>query len=354
MKGQRFIELDTAKGFAILLMVIGHSIAWNYLDRSFLTGDMALMTQGEKFGALLWRLIYSFHMPLFFFVSGYLTFKSEANMEWLSALVKKRAARILLPYISTAFLLFFYNGSSSGYWFLQVLFIISVIGAIVTSINYNVEKLLLGGNSRKMGGAFSLVSHFAAFLFLVVLSRIDFLSEYLNFIFWENLPNSYFAFSVGLLLRQHGVFYARLSSEVFHLILFIIWIGHFVITVPLSLTLPGDVFWEPFSSVCASAFIIVSIKKFLHNYNGQEKKALKPINYIGKNTLPIYIFHIYFVFQLSAIGSFILSLDNMAASISFQIVYATLVSVIAIILSILFATILRTNYYFRFVFLGEK
>lgn len=353
MNGKRSIELDIAKGFAILLMVIGHAIAWNYPDRSFLTGDMASMSQGEQWGALLWRLIYSFHMPLFFFISGYLMFKSDTDLKWLFSLVKKKLIRILLPYISTALLLFFYNGSSSGYWFLQILFIVSITGAFITCINCKAVSLFKRVNSQKLGGVFCVVSHLAIFLLCVILSRIDFQSQYLNIIYWNNLPNSYFAFAAGLLIKQYGAFYAKLSSDVSHILLFFIWIGHFVTTVILSRTVPIDVILEPFSSVCASFFIILSIKKYLLVHDGQEK-VLKPINYIGKNTLSIYIFHIYFVFQLPAVGSFILTLDNMAASISFQIAYATIVSVIAIMLSLFIAALLRTNYYFRLVFLGEK
>lgn len=50
----RISYIDQLKGIAILLVVLGHVIGYNNCENSF-----------------LWRFIYSFHMPLFMFISGY-------------------------------------------------------------------------------------------------------------------------------------------------------------------------------------------------------------------------------------------------------------------------------------------
>ena len=50
-------QLDIVKGFAIVLVVLGHAIQYTYRDFDNL---------------FVFRLIYSFHMPLFMFVSGML------------------------------------------------------------------------------------------------------------------------------------------------------------------------------------------------------------------------------------------------------------------------------------------
>lgn len=55
----RNLQLDALKGFAILLVVLGHSIQWHVKDFD---------------NNILFRIIYSFHMPLFMFISGYLAF----------------------------------------------------------------------------------------------------------------------------------------------------------------------------------------------------------------------------------------------------------------------------------------
>lgn len=53
----RDIRFDVLKGLLIILVVLGHSINIEYLDASW---DNALF-----------HFIYSFHMPLFVFLSGF-------------------------------------------------------------------------------------------------------------------------------------------------------------------------------------------------------------------------------------------------------------------------------------------
>lgn len=61
---QRNQYLDMVKGVAVLLMVWGHCIQYGY--------GHAFLTQQAFYEDVLFRAIYSFHMPLFAIVSGYL------------------------------------------------------------------------------------------------------------------------------------------------------------------------------------------------------------------------------------------------------------------------------------------
>jgi len=91
----RDIFLDIAKGLAIILVVLGHVIQGS----------------SERFDDLLWfRVIYSFHMPLFVFLSGAvaaIAFKSDRIQNGLGAVlltdktkIQKAAIRLLLPFIA--------------------------------------------------------------------------------------------------------------------------------------------------------------------------------------------------------------------------------------------------------------
>lgn len=84
---KRVEYIDVAKGIGILLVVLGH----NKLTSS----DYPLLLQ----------IIYSFHMPLFFLLSG-VFFKPDYGF-W--ELAKRRFRTLLLPFITT--LLFLYLGS---------------------------------------------------------------------------------------------------------------------------------------------------------------------------------------------------------------------------------------------------
>lgn len=80
---KRIAELDFLKGIAIILVIIGHGVSQIYLT------EPELYQQN-----VLFRFCYSFHMPLFVFISGIvasLTVKEEAV--WL----KKRFIRIGIP-----------------------------------------------------------------------------------------------------------------------------------------------------------------------------------------------------------------------------------------------------------------
>lgn len=80
---KRIEYIDIAKGIGILLVVMGHN-------------DFALVSP------FFYKLIYSFHMPLFFFVSGML-FKNEIPF---IEILKRRYQTILKPYIVTLLLIF--------------------------------------------------------------------------------------------------------------------------------------------------------------------------------------------------------------------------------------------------------
>ena len=62
---ERIEYIDIGKGCAILLMVMGHIIAWEY-PKEFIQ-DSGL----PAYNFSLFHFIYAFHMSLFFFFSGF-------------------------------------------------------------------------------------------------------------------------------------------------------------------------------------------------------------------------------------------------------------------------------------------
>lgn len=112
--------IDTSRGLALILMIIGH---------------LGMKTSFVQF-------IYSFHMPLFFFISD---MTATRNMDSFLVFVNKRIKRLLVPYILFAFIfsdpgikeyLFVFMGSRQGLvaassltplWFLPCIFITDLI-----------------------------------------------------------------------------------------------------------------------------------------------------------------------------------------------------------------------------------
>ena len=70
MAKERLIWADSLKGWLILLVILGHAI------QSTLGANCD--------NSHLWNLIYSFHMPAFMAVSGWLTFSGATALKLLN------------------------------------------------------------------------------------------------------------------------------------------------------------------------------------------------------------------------------------------------------------------------------
>lgn len=90
----RDLSLDVAKGVGIILVVIGH--AWRGLDTAGMIGDQRLFQTID-------HLIYNFHMPMFFLLSG-MTFQSWALRRPLGEAAVSRVTRLLWPLLLWTYL----------------------------------------------------------------------------------------------------------------------------------------------------------------------------------------------------------------------------------------------------------
>jgi fucose 4-O-acetylase-like acetyltransferase len=85
----RDLSLDVAKGVGIILVVIGH--AWRGLDSAGMIGNQDLFR-------VIDQLIYNFHMPLFFLLSG-MTFEAWALKRPAPEAALSRVTRLLWPLV---------------------------------------------------------------------------------------------------------------------------------------------------------------------------------------------------------------------------------------------------------------
>ncbi len=81
---KRIVYIDIARGIGILLVVLGHN------DFGFIS-------------PFFYQVIYSFHIPLFFFLSGLFLNPAIPFLEFF----KKRFNGLLKPYLFTLFLIYF-------------------------------------------------------------------------------------------------------------------------------------------------------------------------------------------------------------------------------------------------------
>ncbi|MBR2793722.1 MAG: acyltransferase [Solobacterium sp.] len=96
MNGKRIEWVDVARGLAMILVIAGHTAAMGSFTRS---------------------IIFSFHIPLFFILSGYTFHPAKSKEEFFRGL-KKDALHLLVPYVVSAFVItliqIFYRHNPAG------------------------------------------------------------------------------------------------------------------------------------------------------------------------------------------------------------------------------------------------
>lgn len=96
MAGQRIDYIDCAKGLGIILVVIGHVIV--ELRVWFLSTPSAHLNS-------VYQVIYTFHMPLFFFLIGIIAFHSRLKRKF-SKFITTKIQSVLYPYFVWSLILF--------------------------------------------------------------------------------------------------------------------------------------------------------------------------------------------------------------------------------------------------------
>ncbi|MDB5159086.1 MAG: hypothetical protein JWR50_3793 [Mucilaginibacter sp.] len=276
---QRLIYIDQLKGIAIFLVVAGHFIQYNTIDPVHNS---------------LFAIIYSFHMPLFMFLSGYIAYKTITENIFNSYLkfIKKKGITILLPFfswpliISPFFLKKAFNydpiktlitivkAPTGGLWFLWFLFFITII--------YSGFIALTSLTKRKN-------IYIDTFFFLFILTGV-YSIKYLNIINYIDSFTLYvFFFFIGVFVSKYENFRAILFNNYvfsFCLIFFAVLCSLYEFNSHNRLNFILKLFLAN-SAIFALYFIVCKI-----NWNNRINNY---ICYWGQNSLIIYVMQFSFI-----------------------------------------------------------
>ena len=285
---ERLSHIDIAKGIGILLVVAGHN--W-----------IILSSKGE-----LYRIVYSFHIPLFFVLAG--TFFSPNKSFKLT--LKEKFQTLLVPYFFTSLvvelialafnfkfdlflksLVWVAYGTGTqmrwvGFWFLPQLFLVSIF-------SWGVLNLF-----KRFG-----TKWYAQIFILLALLTIGWLSIRS---FWKmpigEMKVNGLPFSADLLLISSFYFMLgafsqdRIKERGFRLALFVIFSLIFFglhaftdVTTDLNLRIYNNLFIASVLAI-AGSFIVIEASKFLARFDIAEKV----LGYFGRNSIIILIFHSFF------------------------------------------------------------
>lgn len=286
MNEKREKYIDIVKGIAIILMYIGHFSEMKY-------GDI------QK---IIFIFIYSFHMPLFFILSGY-NFKDHYLDNYI-AFLKKRVCRLLVP------LVFFSIINIMVYTFLTY----HHTGVLCTS---NIKIWMLGIILEDKGGHYYSFFWFLSCLFLAenifwIVRKILANKKYSYFpvVILIYLCGTFIAINkihvywgidmalVAVLFMAIGRLYKKYENEmdkrrnyIFNILMLLIgitgpFINYYICKEPINMSASQINNWILFPLIASvNSLNIINISKRICAYN----LKIKILTFIGENSLLFYV-----------------------------------------------------------------
>ena len=287
--GERLDYIDAVKGFAIVLVVMGHALARIFSDWRVIHGS-------SPSPSLLFLLIYSFHMPLFMFVSGFLFARKRiAGWRVYVQTVARRVVSLGLPFLFMGLLPMLWLGHPKfgSFWYLLTLLQGIVVLGLVFTVSDKVRKdgdpvfealvvFILWILVRRFGGAV----HSRLLLYLpemVVRDLID-----ISHFRWVFLP-----FAAGAMVARWDCLDRIMTRPAFAVSL----IGFPAAFLWGTATLPfaADACWF---AIVGSVFLFKNVLT--------SGGIVRMLRLFGRRSLPIYLFHVLFTimlnFKIGAIG----------------------------------------------------
>lgn len=272
--------IDICKGIAIIFVVMGHVVS------SF--HNSGLLKEATAFN-YVGKLIYSFHMPLFFMISGLLFTKSKQSP--LGQCLKKKIAAYGIPYtvfsliIGGSKIIFssFVNGNvrltdllsilfypMSFFWFLYALLVISAIQLVLGHIGgkHQAEFAFFFGLFVRI--ALSFVPDTIYGFNIKELGLIDAAKYYIWFVIGQ-----YFLCYLIEKLKGFG------GKNSYIIIPFFVAVYCLIVYMLMHFSLSGVYFDVPLAFIGSMIICLLSISI----------KENKVLQHIGKFTMPIYLFH---------------------------------------------------------------
>lgn len=272
----RIEYLDAMRGFCMLLVVYSHLGASINLPSIFCND-----------------VFQSFNLPLFFFLSGFLSFSVSAP-PYLFVKVKKRLLGQLLPTVVLGFVFVtlmcggdyewaLYHKSKAGYWFTIVAFEIYIIYSLIT---YLLDEFSF---SIKTKAIVYCVAAIAALPLSFVMGKTGFNNTPVSGLFSLVSVVSYIPFFLfGVITKMYNEKFTKIVENS--------WAISIVIVAFAILQVVGKIYGVQIKLVFYGVAGIMLLYMIFHNFRdffSCRTMIGKSLSYIGKRTLPIYLTHYF-------------------------------------------------------------
>lgn len=267
---ERLLYIDRLKGLAMLLVVMGHTIYF-------------CMYHEQSFSDPLFSLICTFHVPLFFFLSGFVITKAPHLKKFFHKAYKFLTPMLLVGVVNALLIgkvkEFFMNSGHNGYWYLLTLTIFYLL-LIPFQLTENRRRLSIL--------AIDTMIALSVWLMLFLILRADDNSIVLAF-----NPGGAFSFwpyfILGYLCRKYDVMaylinknWLTILTALAYLVLVITSFSH-IDSLPLYL------------AFTIAMLAITTLFLVFHAFNNSPSFINRQLEFIGINTLNIYLYHYFFI-----------------------------------------------------------
>lgn len=305
----------------------------NYLDylKAFAIITVVIYHMGFKIDPIMHTLIQT-QMPIFFLVSGYLSYKEKYDPYHS---IIKRAKQLLLPLLFCGIGLAFYKGvdyftllqtqGKEGYWFLLTLFEVSLFYNLSFPIRYKVR------NEWRWTIDIIMIIFLMGLRFVLPESLIEGLEL-------RSLSKFYPMFILGVYLKEYPFIITYLRKYNFIFIPLLIY--YFSIQAPQNNLLLY--YFVQVTQGCIGGLFVWYI--FMINENNIPLKNIW--SYIGQHSLYIYLIHFFLLFPAKQI--------MITPYFATNLILACFLSGSVIVATLLICKVMESIDWVRVLFLGKQ
>ena len=326
MAKMRLHHFDMLKGIAIFLVVVGHVLTMCIRDID---------------NAVLFKFVEKIHMPIFFFISGYFTYKLNEKGRLKMPNLLSRAKQLLIPFfvVSTLWIFYFpksglqspfistweglyFSVGKNGYWFTLCLFEIILLYSILTPLFSMCQKII------------SKVALMICVWILLGISK-DIVPEVTCALLGLSMVFDFFPiFMVGVLVREGKTTFDKIiiSRNWITVALLVGGVMMYYVCWPWEVDLPSiclDISRQ-ILYICVAVVGVAVVKPWSedafkdNNPNGTFMSRLWV--YLGTQSLAIYLLHYFFLFPMAVFREPLIAMNlNVVPTLIVAVFFASII-----------------------------
>ncbi len=312
------------------------------------------------------QLFMTFRMPMFFFISGYIAFKSIENWtpDHYRKMLKKKALVQIIPATIFLFLFSFYWAGSDkplmayiqqkglgGYWFtytLLVYFIIYYTLSLMAHLFLHPQK-----QDRFFNFGMIIVSLLGIVAYAYIAGVMK--SELLNAYAITKVCYYFQFFVFGIMAKKYLVRFEECMNKnvVLSLSLFVFVACLFLLFHPgISKHVPDAIQLFMYYECVRYPGVVLVFALFFHSREifDCNNAWVSSLLFVGRRTLDIYLIHYFLIPDLRNVGAFLQS-DHMFV---IQLVFALVVSVCVVFVALIISRVIRLSNFCGYYLFGAK